>query len=65
MTQAEKQAIMKEYATHEGDTGSPVFGRKSTCCHNAKCLTDSIEKIHGTQPQQETEDNGEYDIYTP
>lgn len=23
MTQAEKQAIMKEYATHEGDTGSP------------------------------------------
>lgn len=22
MTQAEKQAIMKEYATHEGDTGS-------------------------------------------
>lgn len=23
MTQAEKQAIMKDYATHEGDTGSP------------------------------------------
>lgn len=23
MTQAEKQAIMKEYATHENDTGSP------------------------------------------
>ena len=23
MTQAEKQAVMKEYATHEGDTGSP------------------------------------------
>ena len=23
MTQAEKQAIMKEYATHEGVTGSP------------------------------------------
>ena len=23
MTQAEKQTIMKEYATHEGDTGSP------------------------------------------
>ena len=23
MTQAEKQAIMKEYATHEGDTGQP------------------------------------------
>ena len=23
MTQAEKQAIMKEYATHEGYTGSP------------------------------------------
>ena len=23
MTQAEKQEIMKEYATHEGDTGSP------------------------------------------
>ena len=23
MTQAEKQAIIKEYATHEGDTGSP------------------------------------------
>jgi small subunit ribosomal protein S15 len=23
MTQAEKQAIMKEFATHEGDTGSP------------------------------------------
>ncbi|MBQ9067417.1 MAG: 30S ribosomal protein S15 [Clostridia bacterium] len=23
MTQEEKQAIMKEYATHEGDTGSP------------------------------------------
>ena len=23
MTQAENQAIMKEYATHEGDTGSP------------------------------------------
>ena len=23
MTQAEKQAIMAEYATHEGDTGSP------------------------------------------
>ena len=22
MTQAEKQAIIKEYATHEGDTGS-------------------------------------------
>lgn len=25
MTQAEKQAIIKEYATHEGDTGSPKF----------------------------------------
>jgi small subunit ribosomal protein S15 len=23
MTQQEKQEIMKEYATHEGDTGSP------------------------------------------
>ena len=23
MTQAEKTAIMQEYATHEGDTGSP------------------------------------------
>lgn len=23
MTQAEKQAIMQDYATHEGDTGSP------------------------------------------
>ncbi len=23
MTKEEKQAIMKEYATHEGDTGSP------------------------------------------
>ncbi len=23
MTKAEKQAIIKEYATHEGDTGSP------------------------------------------
>jgi len=23
MTQAEKQAIIAEYATHEGDTGSP------------------------------------------
>ena len=23
MTQAEKQAIMAEYALHEGDTGSP------------------------------------------
>ena len=23
MTQLEKQAIIKEYATHEGDTGSP------------------------------------------
>ena len=23
MTQAEKQAIMQEYTTHEGDTGSP------------------------------------------
>ena len=23
MTQAEKQAIMAEYAAHEGDTGSP------------------------------------------
>lgn len=23
MTQAEKQAIMAEYATHDGDTGSP------------------------------------------
>ena len=23
MTQAEKQAIMNEFATHEGDTGSP------------------------------------------
>ena len=23
MTQAEKQAIIKEYATHENDTGSP------------------------------------------
>ena len=23
MTQQEKQAIIKEYATHEGDTGSP------------------------------------------
>ena len=23
MTQTEKQAIIKEYATHEGDTGSP------------------------------------------
>ena len=26
MTQAEKQAIMQEFATHEGDTGSSSMG---------------------------------------
>ena len=35
MTQAEKQAIMKEYATHEGDSGSPeVLVAVLTKCFN-------------------------------
>ena len=39
MTQAEKQAIMKEYATHEGDTGSPEV--------QVALLTARIEDLTG------------------
>ena len=35
MTQQEKQEIMKEYATHEGDTGSPEV---QIAVKNEECL---------------------------
>ena len=44
MTQAEKQAIMQEYATHEGDTGSPEV-QIAVLTHRINELTEHL-KIH-------------------
>ena len=44
MTQAEKQAIIKEYATHEGDTGSPEV-QVAVLTRRINELTDHF-KIH-------------------
>ena len=42
MTQAEKQAIMKEYATHEGDTGSPEV-QIALLSYRIKNLTEHLK----------------------
>ena len=44
MTQAEKQAIMAEYAAHEGDTGSPEV-QIALLTKRINDLTDHL-KIH-------------------
>ena len=44
MTQAEKQAIMQEYATHEGDTGSPEV-QIAVLTHRINELTEHL-KVH-------------------
>ena len=45
MTQAEKQAIMKEYATHEGDTGSPEV-QIAVLTKRIKHLTEHLKEHH-------------------
>ena len=45
MTQAEKQAIMKEYATHEGDTGSPE-GQIAVLTKRINDLTEHLKEHH-------------------
>ena len=42
MTQAEKQAIIKEYATHEGDTGSPEV-QIAILTHRINHLTEHLK----------------------
>ena len=48
MTQAEKQAIMAEYATHDGDTGSPEV--------QVAILTERIQELNA-HLQQNPKDN--------
>ena len=43
MTQAEKQAIMAEYATHEGDTGSPEV-QIAILTHRIITLNEHLKK---------------------
>ena len=43
MTQAEKQAIMAEYATHEGDTGSPEV-QIAILTHRIVTLNEHLKK---------------------
>lgn len=45
MTQAEKQAIMKEYATHEGDTGSPEV-QIAVLTKRINDLTEHLQEHH-------------------
>ena len=45
MTQAEKQAIMKEYATHEGDTGSPEV-QIAVLTKRINDLTEHLKEHH-------------------
>lgn len=45
MTQAEKQAIMKEYATHEGDTGSPEV-QIAVLTKKINDLTEHLKEHH-------------------
>ena len=45
MTQAEKQAIMAEYATHEGDTGSPEV-QIALLTSRIKNLTEHLKANH-------------------
>ena len=45
MTQAEKQAIMKEYATHEGDTGSPEV-QIAVLTKRINDLTEPLKEHH-------------------
>ena len=42
LLKAEKQAIMKEYATHEGDTGSPEV-QIAIFSHRIKQLTEHLK----------------------
>ena len=43
MTQEEKQAIIKEYATHEGDTGSPEV-QIAILTNRINSLTEHLKK---------------------
>lgn len=45
MTQAEKQTIMKEYATHEGDTGSPEV-QIAVLTKRINDLTEHLKEHH-------------------
>ena len=45
MTQAEKQAIMKEYATHEGDTGPPEV-QIAVLTKRINDLTEHLKEHH-------------------
>ena len=45
MTQAEKQAIIKEYATHEGDTGSPEV-QVAVLTARIQELTEHLQSNH-------------------
>lgn len=45
MTQAEKQGIMKEYATHEGDTGSPEV-QIAVLTKRINDLTEHLKEHH-------------------
>ena len=45
MTQAEKTAIMKEYATHEGDTGSPEV-QIAVLTKRINDLTEHLKEHH-------------------
>ena len=45
MTQAEKQAIMKEYATHEGYTGSPEV-QIAVLTKRINDLTEHLKEPH-------------------
>lgn len=45
MTQAEKQAIMKEYSTHEGDTGSPEV-QIAVLTKRINDLTEHLKEHH-------------------
>ena len=45
MTQAEKQAIIAEYATHEGDTGSPEV-QIALLTYRINNLTEHLRSNH-------------------
>lgn len=45
MTQAEKQAVMAEYATHEGDTGSPEV-QIAVLTKRINDLTEHLKEHH-------------------
>ena len=52
MTQAEKQAIMAEYAIHEGDTGSPEV-QIAVLTKRIQDLTELSEQTRRTITQEE------------